>query len=139
VLPIHMEAQPGPSFERRVTATTCGAPDRVPIAEITVDKGSRETHLGQPANDLETDVELYAEAGYDYITLARRVGGELLRGAARESRKRPAAIHEGDPVREPRLPARVDAHGVRKPLVRLGLRPRPGRGGHGPSLRGRLP
>ncbi len=70
-----MEADAGPSFARLETALRCGVPDRVPLAEITIDEGAKEAYLGRPVNDLETDIEFYARAGYDYITLGRRLAG----------------------------------------------------------------
>jgi len=70
-----MDAPSGPSFARLVTALSGGVPDRVPIAEITIDEGAKEAYLGRPVNDLQTDVEFYVKAGYDYITLGRRLAG----------------------------------------------------------------
>jgi uroporphyrinogen decarboxylase len=52
-----------------------GQADRVPLAEITIDEGAKEAFLGKPLNDLSTDIEFYLKAGYDYITLGRRMAG----------------------------------------------------------------
>ena len=64
-----------PDFNRLLTALRCGVPDRVPTAEITIDEGAKEAFLGRPVNDLRTDVEFYIEAGYDFLTLGRRLAG----------------------------------------------------------------
>ena len=64
-----------PDFTRLLTALRCGVPDRVPMAEITIDEGAKESFMGRPVMDLRTDVEFYIEAGYDFLTLGRRLAG----------------------------------------------------------------
>ncbi len=64
-----------PDFARLLTALRCGTPDRVPLAEITIDEGAKEAFLGRPVNDLRADIEFYVEAGYDFLTLGRRLAG----------------------------------------------------------------
>jgi uroporphyrinogen decarboxylase len=66
---------PDPSFSRLVTALERGWPDRVPMFEVTIDEEAKEAFLGKPLNDLETDLEFYLKAGYDYISLGRRIAG----------------------------------------------------------------
>ena len=66
---------PDPNFERLKTALFCGQPDRVPLFEVTIDEEAKEAFLGKPLNDLETDLEFYIKAGYDYISLGRRIAG----------------------------------------------------------------
>jgi len=66
---------PDPSFERLRQALYCGQPDRVPIAEITIDEAAKEAFLGKPVNDLSADLEFFLNAGYDYIILGRRTAG----------------------------------------------------------------
>jgi uroporphyrinogen decarboxylase len=67
--------QPEPNFERLMTALFCGQPDRVPLAEVLIDEEAKEAFLGKQLNDLETDIEFYTKAGYDYISLGRRIAG----------------------------------------------------------------
>jgi uroporphyrinogen decarboxylase len=64
-----------PDFNRVITALRCGVPSRVPMAEITIDEGAKEAFLGRAVNDLSTDIAFYIEAGYDFITLGRRLAG----------------------------------------------------------------
>jgi uroporphyrinogen decarboxylase len=64
-----------PDFNRLLTALRCGVPDRVPTAEITIDEGAKEAFLGRPVTDLRSDIEFYIEAGYDFLTLGRRLAG----------------------------------------------------------------
>ncbi len=66
---------PDPDFKRLLTALRCGVPDRVPSAEITIDEGAKESFLCRPVTDLAADVQFYVEAGYDYLTLGRRIAG----------------------------------------------------------------
>jgi uroporphyrinogen decarboxylase len=65
----------GPDFTRLLTALRCGVPDRVPLAEITIDEGAKEAFLGRPVTDLRADIAFYVEAGYDFLTLGRRLAG----------------------------------------------------------------
>ena len=67
--------KPEPNFERLRTALYGGQPDRVPLAEVLIDDGAKEAFLGKPIRDMETDIEFYVEAGYDYISLGRRIAG----------------------------------------------------------------
>lgn len=66
---------PDPDFERLRLSLLGGHGDRVPLAEITIDEGAKEAFLGKPLNDLATDIEFYTRAGYDFITLGRRMAG----------------------------------------------------------------
>jgi uroporphyrinogen decarboxylase len=43
--------------------------------EVTIDEEAKEAFLGKPLNDIETDLEFYMKAGYDYISLGRRIAG----------------------------------------------------------------
>ncbi len=67
--------QPDPNFERLKKTLYCGQADRVPLAEVTIDEGAKESFLGKSINDFATDLEFYIKAGYDYITLGRRIAG----------------------------------------------------------------
>ncbi|MBI3987597.1 MAG: hypothetical protein HY343_11785, partial [Lentisphaerae bacterium] len=73
--PAKSDRPPDPRFERFKTALLCGEPDRVPLAEITIDEGAKEAFLGRPVNDVQADVDFYVRAGYDFITLGRRMAG----------------------------------------------------------------
>jgi uroporphyrinogen decarboxylase len=66
---------PDPNFERIRTALYCGQPDRVPLAEVTIDEEAKEEFLGKPLNDLVRDLEFFIKAGYDYVSLGRRMAG----------------------------------------------------------------
>ena len=66
---------PDPNFERLRKTLYGGQADRVPLAEVLIDEGAKETFLGKPVNDLAADLEFSWEAGYDYIILGRRVAG----------------------------------------------------------------
>ena len=66
---------PSPDFDRLRKTLYCGQADRVPLAEVTIDEGAKDAFLGKPVNDLSTDIEFYLNAGYDYITLGRRIAG----------------------------------------------------------------
>ena len=70
-----MRFEPDPNFGRLKTALMSSVPDRVPLAEITIDEGAKEAFLNRTVNDLETDIEFYLRAGYDFIILGRRVAG----------------------------------------------------------------
>ena len=67
--------EPDPNFERLSKTLLGGKADRVPMAEITIDEGAKESFLGKPVNNLEADLEFYLKAGYDFITLGRRIAG----------------------------------------------------------------
>ena len=57
-----------PNFERvRKVLLLQGEPDRVPLAELKVDRGVKDAFMGRPVDDLKTDVEFWEEAGYDFI------------------------------------------------------------------------
>ena len=45
------------------------------MAEVTIDEAAKEGFLGKPVKDLEADIEFYLKAGYDYLTLGRRMAG----------------------------------------------------------------
>jgi len=66
---------PDPNFERLRKTLYGGQADRVPLAEVLIDEGAKETFLGKPVNDLAADLEFSLQAGYDYIILGRRVAG----------------------------------------------------------------
>jgi len=66
---------PDPNFERLRKTLYGGQADRVPLAEVLIDEGAKETFLGKPVNDLAADLEFFLQAGYDYIILGRRVAG----------------------------------------------------------------
>ncbi|MFC1798816.1 hypothetical protein ACFLZL_03315 [Thermodesulfobacteriota bacterium] len=67
--------QPDPNFDRLRIALYGGKPDRVPTAEVTIDEEAKDAFLGKDINDLESDLEFYIKAGYDYVSLGRRIAG----------------------------------------------------------------
>jgi len=57
-----------PNFERIRTALLCqGEPDRVPLAEASIDQGIKEAVLGRPIRTARDEVDFWAEAGYDFV------------------------------------------------------------------------
>ena len=66
---------PDPNFERLRKTLYGGQADRVPLAEVVIDEGAKESFLGKPVNDLVTDLEFFIQAGYDYMILGRRIAG----------------------------------------------------------------
>jgi uroporphyrinogen decarboxylase len=59
-----------PDFRRLRTALLGGQPDRVPLVELSVDPGVRKAFLGRPADDLASEIEFYARAGYDAVKIS---------------------------------------------------------------------
>ncbi len=60
-----------PNFERIRKAVRHEEPDRVPLAEILIDYSIQSRFLGRPVtpDDLESQVEFWTRAGYDYVPL----------------------------------------------------------------------
>jgi len=60
-----------PNFERIVTTLGHKEPDRVPLAEAAIDYATMSSFLGKPVidSDIESQVEFWEKAGYDYIAL----------------------------------------------------------------------
>lgn len=54
-------------FSRFETALRCREPDRVPIAEITIDGMIKEAVLGRNIETLKDEVDFWHQTGYDYI------------------------------------------------------------------------
>jgi uroporphyrinogen decarboxylase len=61
--------EPKPDYRRFLDTIWRREPDRVPIAELGMDPPVKERLLGKPVRDVETDVEFWWRAGYDYIYL----------------------------------------------------------------------
>jgi len=74
-----------PDFRRVVTTVHHEEPDRVPLAEISVDYAIMSRFLGRPVtdDDLAAQVEFWSQAGYDYIPLT--VGMMRPGGVTRDS------------------------------------------------------
>ena len=66
---------PDPDFERLRNTLYGGQADRVPLGDVLIDEGAKETFLGKPVNNLAADIEFSFQAGYDYLILGRRVAG----------------------------------------------------------------
>ena len=58
-----------PDYQRVLTTIHCKEPDRVPLAELGMDRPIKEAVLGKPVRDVASDVEFWYRAGYDYIYL----------------------------------------------------------------------
>ena len=56
-------------FQRLLTTIDRHEPDRVPLAELSVDKPIKELFLGRPLQTLEDEITFWATAGYDYVYL----------------------------------------------------------------------
>lgn len=78
-----------------------GKPDRVPIAELHVDREVKEAFLGRPIAGAQDDIDFWVAAGYDYVPLSAgllEVGG-VLSGEA-TMRKEHEYTAYGDGTRE---------------------------------------
>jgi len=58
-----------PDYRRLLTVIRLEEPDRVPLAELAIDRPVKEGFLGKPVRDIPTDVECWYKAGYDYLYL----------------------------------------------------------------------
>jgi uroporphyrinogen decarboxylase len=58
-----------PDYSRLLTAIRLEEPDRVPLAELSIDRPVKERFMGRPVRDIPCDVEFWSKAGYDYIYL----------------------------------------------------------------------
>lgn len=65
-----MTGQTRPDFQRLCTALRGGRADRVPLVELSVDPAVRTAFLGRPADDLASEIEFYARAGYDAVKIS---------------------------------------------------------------------
>jgi len=71
-----------PNFDRLRTALLCqGEPDRVPLAEASIDLGIKEAALGRPIRTAQDEVDFWAEAGYDFVPV--HTGLRLMTGYGR--------------------------------------------------------
>ena len=87
----------GPNFDRIRRALYLEESDRVPIAELTVSRDVKEAFLGKPVQDLETEVEFWATAGYDFVPLATGLlqVGEAMGTVTKVSTKQYTVYEEG--------------------------------------------
>lgn len=59
-----------PNFDRfRTAVLSQGEPDRVPLAEASVDAGLKEAVLGRPIRTARDEVDFWAGAGYDFVPI----------------------------------------------------------------------
>ncbi len=57
-----------PDFGRfRTAVLSQGEPDRVPLAEASIDLGIKEAVLGRPIRSAQDEVDFWATAGYDFV------------------------------------------------------------------------
>lgn len=69
---------PQPDFLRvRKALLLEGEPDRVPLAEVNVDRTIKAAVLGKPISDLRSEVDFWMTAGYDYVPLFVGLGSFL--------------------------------------------------------------
>lgn len=57
------------SFERVLTAISRQEPDRVPLAEMGIDREIKDAFLGRPVLDLQDEIDFWTSAGYDYLLI----------------------------------------------------------------------
>ncbi|MBS3977709.1 MAG: hypothetical protein KGZ75_13490 [Syntrophomonadaceae bacterium] len=90
-----------PDFERIKTALYCKEPDRVPLAELIIDPKVRAGFMGKPVDDIKTNVEFWAAAGYDYIILSKGLlePGHVLEGTAVQKTRSETSLY-GNGVEE---------------------------------------
>jgi len=97
-----MTWQPEPDFSRLLKALHREQPDRVPLAELLMDREAKQAFLGRPVMTTADDVEFWYKAGYDYIGLPPRFqfsygqGEQVRDGYASEGRS--WAVEHGGPV-----------------------------------------
>jgi uroporphyrinogen decarboxylase len=58
-----------PDYKRLLATIRRQEPDRVPLAELGIDRPIKEGFLGRPVRDIRDEVEFWATAGYDYVYL----------------------------------------------------------------------
>jgi len=75
-----MSYEPQPDFDRFLKTLRHEEPDRVPLAELLMDREAKEAFLGRPVESVADDVEFWYRAGYDYIGLPPRLTFEYWRG-----------------------------------------------------------
>lgn len=61
------DKRPNPDFTRLEKALRCEVPDRVPLAELGVDKEVKCAFLGREISNVKDEVEFWVGAGYDYV------------------------------------------------------------------------
>ena len=59
--------KPDPDYKRLLKTIRHEEPDRVPLAELGVDRPIQSAFLGKPVNTMADEVEFWHKAGYDYI------------------------------------------------------------------------
>ena len=59
-----------PDFNRFYLALKRQEPDRVPLAELHVDREVKEAFLGRPICNVKDEIDFWHEAGYDYVPLS---------------------------------------------------------------------
>lgn len=58
-----------PDFENRFRRTVLrlGEPDRIPLADVTIDPTHKQRFLGRPLRSPEDEIEFWAKAGFDFV------------------------------------------------------------------------
>ena len=82
-----------PNFERiRTALLSQGEPDRVPLAEASIDPGIKEAVLGRPILTAKDEVDFWVEAGYDFVPV--HTGLRLMTGYGRSGEKEASSERE---------------------------------------------
>ena len=59
-----------PDFDNlRKALLNQGEPRRVPLLEVSIDQGIKETLLGRPIDSQQAEVDFYMRAGYDFVPM----------------------------------------------------------------------
>ena len=58
-----------PDYNRLLTTIRLEEPDRVPLAELSIDRPVKDKFMGKPVRDVRGEVEFWWKAGYDYLYL----------------------------------------------------------------------
>jgi len=58
-----------PDYKRLLTTIRLEEPDRVPLAELGIDRPVKDKFMGKPVRDVRGEVEFWWKAGYDYLYL----------------------------------------------------------------------
>ena len=58
-----------PDYQRLLTTIRRQEPDRVPLAELGMDRPIKEQFMGRPVRNVRDEVAFWAAAGYDYLYL----------------------------------------------------------------------
>ena len=88
-----------PDYNRLLTTIWLQQPDRVPLAEMGIDRPVKEKFMGKPVRDIPSEVEFWWKAGYDYVYLRPAYeffGVPVIVAAGTPMKWESSAIEEGE-------------------------------------------